>query len=68
MDFKWKYDRNCKTVILAGSGTQTAGLGFGGYNAAVTAFFTANTEEYDGSTWTVGGNLNTGRQCFSRIR
>ena len=42
----------------AGAGTQTAGLGFGGYdgNEGLTA-----TEHYDGSSWTAGGNLATGR-------
>jgi hypothetical protein len=24
------------------------------------------TEEYDGSSWTSGGNLATGRSCFNR--
>jgi hypothetical protein len=38
---------------LAGCGTQTAGLAFGGYDTAVTGA----TEEYDGSTWTTGGSL-----------
>jgi hypothetical protein len=33
---------------LAGAGTQTAALGFGGYDTALTAA----TEEYNGSTWT----------------
>ena len=39
-------------------GTQTAALGFGGYDS----LFSVNlTQEYDGSTWTAGGNLNTAR-------
>jgi hypothetical protein len=43
---------------LAGAGTQTAGLGFGGYTTANTGA----TEEYDGSTWTASaGSLNTVR-------
>jgi hypothetical protein len=33
---------------LAGAGTQTAALAFGGYTTAVTGA----TEEYDGTTWT----------------
>jgi hypothetical protein len=41
----------------AGAGTQTAGLGIGGY----TTTNVANTEEYDGTSWTAGGNLNTAR-------
>jgi hypothetical protein len=42
---------------LAGAGTQTAGLAFGGEIAPVTGA----TEEYDGSTWTTPGSLNTAR-------
>ena len=35
-------------------GTQTAALGFGGYDS----LFSINlTQEYDGSTWTAGGNM-----------
>jgi hypothetical protein len=43
---------------LAGAGTQTAGLAFGGATPTVTAA----TEEYDGSAWTAGGNLGTERR------
>ena len=43
---------------LAGAGTQTTGLGFGGFTTAVTAA----TEEYDGTSWTAGGNLGTARR------
>ena len=39
----------------AGCGTLTAGITFGGLSNA------PNTFEYDGTNWTVGGNLNTGR-------
>jgi hypothetical protein len=35
---------------LGSAGIQTAALGFGGY--------TNTTEEYDGSSWTAGGNLS----------
>ena len=42
---------------LAGCGTQTAGLGFGGY---ATANSNA-TEEYGGTSWTAGGNMGTAR-------
>ena len=42
---------------LAGCGTQTAGLGFGGSTTAVSSA----TEEYDGSAWSAGGNLGTAR-------
>ena len=43
--------------LLAGAGTQTAGLGFGGETTVVIA----NTEEYNGSGWTSGGNMGTAR-------
>jgi hypothetical protein len=38
---------------IAGCGTQTAGLGFGGYNPSLTS----TTLEYDGSAWTAGGKF-----------
>ena len=44
--------------FLAGCGTQTAGLSFGGYAAANSAV----TEEYDGAAWAAGGALGTARQ------
>ena len=43
---------------LAGFGTQTAGVAGGGY--AQTGA-TANSEHYDGSSWTAANNMNTGR-------
>jgi hypothetical protein len=41
---------------LGSCGTQTAGLGFGGYKSPAPNQTNA-TEEYDGSTWSPGGNL-----------
>jgi hypothetical protein len=47
------------------SGTQTAGLAFGGVGPAATGA----TEEYDGSTWTNNPTgLNTARNSFRRSR
>jgi len=50
---------NTSRTSLGGAGTQTAGLGFGGYtypnNRSVAS------EEYDGSSWTEGDNLNQSR-------
>jgi hypothetical protein len=45
----WATGNNMNTAreIVAGAGTQTAALGFGGYT---TAYSTA-TEEYDGTNW-----------------
>jgi len=44
---------------LAGTGTQTAGLAFGG-----TPPVTGKTEEYNGTAWTESGDLNTARDSF----
>jgi hypothetical protein len=57
MDSWWEYG-NSKKLCLAGAGTQTAGLAFGGYGGSPT---TNATEHYDGSAWTAGGNMGTGR-------
>ena len=51
--------------LLAGCGTQTAALGFGGFRYPTTPLpFPQNaaTEEYDGTSWTTGGNLATDRK------
>jgi len=46
--------------VLSGAGTQTAGLGFGGYSHP-PGVFRNSTEEYDGSSWTGGGALSSAR-------
>ena len=52
---------NTARYRLAGAGTLTAGLAFGGQNPGNTAMQTA-TEEYDGSSWTSNPTgLSTGR-------
>jgi hypothetical protein len=43
-DRKFKHSK----IALAGAGTQTAALAFGGSTSSTTGA----TEEYDGSTWT----------------
>ena len=43
---------------MAGQGTQTAAMGFGG-----TVSPKQQTEKYDGSSWTEVGDLNTGRSA-----
>jgi hypothetical protein len=48
----WKF-KYSKKIQLAGAGTQTAGLAFGGYTTALSAA----TEEYNGATWTTVGSL-----------
>ena len=45
-------------IALSSAGTQTAGLCIGGF---VPDTKTGNTEEYNGSSWTESGDLNTQR-------
>ncbi len=47
-----------EAAALAGAGTQNAGLAFGGFSPYGPS---TCTEEYDGSTWTAGGNLIVSR-------
>jgi hypothetical protein len=58
----WATGNNMGTAKegIIGTGTQTAGLGAGGYVGPPT-INTTETEEYDGTSWTLGGSLNTGR-------
>jgi hypothetical protein len=46
---------NSARAYLGGTGTQTAGLAFGGPAPVATGA----TEEYDGATWTTVNPLNT---------
>ena len=57
----WASGGNMATAryYLAGTGTQTAGLAFGG-NPTTNA-----TEHYDGSAWTAGGNMGTARKALA---
>jgi hypothetical protein len=60
----WSAGGNMTTArsALGGAGTQTAGLGFGGYRPPPTSPTRQNaTEEYSGYTWANGGNLGTAR-------
>jgi hypothetical protein len=47
---------NTARFVLAGAGTQTAALAFGGIPP-----ITGATEEYNGTSWTSPGSLNTAR-------
>ena len=49
---------------LGGAGTQTAALAFGGYTTTAVA----NTESYDGTSWTEVNDLNTARDSNSSSR
>ena len=48
---------NTARAQLAGAGTQTAALGFGGTTPPVSAL----TEQYNGTSWTEVADLNTAR-------
>ena len=62
----WATGGNLGTArdFLAGAGTQTSGLGFGGYTAPPVVNSNA-TEEYNGTSWTAGGNLGTARRSLA---
>ena len=53
-----------RDFLGGGVGTQTAGLSFGGFDQNGVAGYglTPFTEEYDGTTWFMGGNLLTARR------
>ena len=55
----WSTGGNLNTarMALAGAGTQTSALGFGGDTGSLTNA----TESYDGTSWTTLNNLNTTR-------
>jgi hypothetical protein len=57
----WTAGGNLNTArfFLAGAGTQTAGLAFGG---ETQQYFTAATEEYDGIAWTNSTAMATARR------
>ena len=50
-----------KTYGMGSAGIQTAALMFGGYNGTGPGGEGANTELYNGTSWTAGPNLNTAR-------
>ncbi len=54
-------DLNTAREALAGAGTQTAGLGFGGYTLPGQ---TANTEEYNGTSWSAVTCMITARDSL----
>lgn len=61
----WATGNNMNTArtALAGAGTQTAALGFGGALPAVSAV----TEKYDGTNWTTVNSMNTARQSLGGV-
>jgi hypothetical protein len=56
----WKFGY-IKYLDLAGAGTQTAALGFGGYTPSP---FVATSASYNGSSWTGTPSLNTARYAL----
>jgi hypothetical protein len=53
---------------LAGAGTQTAALGFGGYGPVPGTTNSTKTESYNGTSWTTSpANLNQARYAFQGI-
>jgi hypothetical protein len=60
---------NTARRYLAGCGTQTAGLAFGGLTTPTPSPVVAATEEYDGTTWTSNPTgLNTTRAFLAGCR
>jgi hypothetical protein len=59
----WATGNNMNTAryALAGAGTQTAALAFGGNIPP----YTGATEEYDGNSWTSSNSLNTTRNTLA---
>jgi len=59
----WAAGGNMNTGInyRHAGGIQTAMFGAGGYNPGVSPAFEANTEEYDGSSWTNTNDMGTAR-------
>ena len=59
-------NRSTSFFRVVNSGTQTAALGYGGYSPTPTPTapgkYSISTEEYDGSSWTNGGNFPNGVQ------
>ena len=57
MDKWWRF--KSRKAIGGGYGTQTAGLIAGGHSAPNAGI--ADSEEYNGTSWTEGSNMNTAR-------
>ena len=59
-------NRSTSFFRVVNNGTQTAALGYGGYSPSPSptapARYSISTEEYDGSSWTNGGNFPNGIQ------
>jgi hypothetical protein len=52
-------------AYLAGNGTQSLALAVGGNTGTAN---TGATEEYDGTSWTAGGNLKYCKNAISKYR
>jgi hypothetical protein len=65
LDIKSRTGLNTARRNLAGCGTQTAALGFGGYGPPAN---TGATEEYDGTTWTISWKFKYSKKGLGRSR
>jgi hypothetical protein len=54
------WNLNTARDALAGAGTQTAALAFGGFTTANTGA----TEEYDGTSWTISRKFKYSKKSF----
>ena len=59
-------DLNTARYLLAGSGTYTSTLAYGGTPGS-GATGSGNTESWNGSAWTTGADLNAGRYNWGGI-
>ena len=58
---------NAGRAGIAGAGIQTANVGFGGITSNPPAAGTANTESYNGTSWTEVNNLNNDREITNGV-
>jgi hypothetical protein len=66
----WASGNNMNTArdFLAGAGTQTAALAFGGYRSGVTPAYSDVTEEYNGVSWTNSNPMGTAKYMIGWFR
>jgi hypothetical protein len=63
MDSWWKFSYSKKWISKSWYANSRV-LAFGGFTTAVKLL---NTEEYNGTSWTAGGNINTARSCIKQV-
>tara|TARA_R100001594_G_scaffold83514_1_gene118110 strand:+ start:40 stop:1038 length:999 start_codon:yes stop_codon:yes gene_type:complete len=55
------------SATIGGTGTVTAGLGFGGYLPGTGELYKHDTSEYDGTNWTAGGDMPVERNEINGV-